>query len=86
MNGKIKIIFFISMIYGSALNGQPITLFPSNPHYFMVGGKPEILITSAEHYGAVVNGEFDYVKYFDACNLTEGLNPGRWESTGVREN
>ena len=42
-------------------------------HYFLSRGKPEILITSAEHYGAVVNGEFDYVKYLDALH-SYGLN------------
>jgi hypothetical protein len=61
------------MIYVSTLNGQPISLFPDNPHYFMFRGKPEILITSAEHYGGVVNGAFDYVKYFDALQ-SYGLN------------
>ena len=73
MKDKIRIFFLLSMIYGSGLNGQPIALFPSNPHYFMFRGKPEILITSAEHYGAVVNGEFDYVRYFDALK-SYGLN------------
>jgi hypothetical protein len=61
------------MIYGLTLNGQPISLHPSNHHYFNFRGKPEILITSAEHYGAVVNGEFNYVKYLDALQ-SYGLN------------
>lgn len=73
MGDQIRIVFFLSMIYVSALNGQPISLFPGNPHYFMFRGKPEILITSAEHYGGVVNGAFDYVKYFDALQ-SYGLN------------
>jgi hypothetical protein len=70
---RVRIIILISMIYGLTLNGQPVTLYPSNPHYYTFRGKPEILITSAEHYGAVVNGEFDYVKYFDALQ-SYGLN------------
>jgi len=73
MKDKIRVVFFLSMIYASALDGQPIALYPSNQHYFMFRGKPEILITSAEHYGAVVNGEFDYVKYFNALQ-SYGLN------------
>ncbi|MCL5096687.1 MAG: hypothetical protein M1608_03995, partial [Candidatus Omnitrophica bacterium] len=45
---------------------QPISQHPSNPHYFLFRGKPTILITSAEHYGAVLNLDFDYRKYLDA--------------------
>jgi len=44
-----------------------------NPHYFQYKGKEVLLITSAEHYGGVINKPFDYVKYFDM--LAEyGLN------------
>ncbi len=40
---------------------KPIRLHPDNPHYFLFRGKPTILITSAEHYGAVLNPNFDYL-------------------------
>ena len=44
-----------------------------NPHYYQYKGKELLLITSAEHYGAVINKAFDYIRYFDA--LAEyGLN------------
>lgn len=43
----------------------PITIHPDNPHYFLFRSKPAILITSAEHYGAVINRQFDYVRYLD---------------------
>jgi hypothetical protein len=46
--------------------GVPIKTHPSNPHYYLYQGRPIILITSAEHYGAVINKDFDYVAYFDA--------------------
>jgi len=36
-----------------------------NPHYFEYKGKEILLITSAEHYGAVISNNFDYVRYFD---------------------
>jgi len=52
---------------------QPIALHPANPHYFEYLGKPHILITSAEHYGAVVNKDFDYVKYLSTLHR-EGMN------------
>jgi hypothetical protein len=73
MKGKSNILISLAIVWGVALNAQPVALHPSNPHYFIFRGKPEILITSAEHYGAVVNGGFDYEKYLDALK-SYGLN------------
>lgn len=42
---------------------KPIALHPDNPHYFFWRGKPAVLITSGEHYGAVLNLDFDYATY-----------------------
>ena len=55
------------------LSGGPIRIHPENPHYFLYGGKPTLLITSAEHYGAMINKDFDYVAYFDTLK-SYGLN------------
>ena len=52
---------------------RPIALHPDNPHYFLWRGRPAILITSAEHYGAVINLDFDYRKYLDTL-AAEGMN------------
>jgi hypothetical protein len=60
-------------LWNAALFAQPIKAHPSNPHYFLYKGEPTILITSAEHYGAVINKDFDYVKYLDALKAY-GLN------------
>jgi hypothetical protein len=50
----------------SAVAGGPaLKLHPDNPHYFLYRGKPTVLITSGEHYGAVVNQDFNYLKYLD---------------------
>jgi hypothetical protein len=50
-----------------------IRVHEKNPHYYEYKGKEILLITSAEHYGAVISRNFDYVRYFDA--LAEyGLN------------
>ena len=38
-------------------------LHPDNPRYFLYGGRPRVLITATEHYGAVINRNFDYVRY-----------------------
>lgn len=54
----------------------PISLHPQNPHYFLFRGKPTILITSGEHYGAVLNLDFNYVKYLDTLRR-DGLNHTR---------
>ena len=45
--------------------GEPLRLHPYNPHYFQFRGEPAVLITSGEHYGAVINLDFDYVVYLD---------------------
>jgi Cellulase (glycosyl hydrolase family 5) len=42
---------------------RPLSLHPDNPHYFLWRGQPTVLITSGEHYGAVMNLEFDYATY-----------------------
>ncbi len=55
---------------------KPLALHPANPHYFLFRGKPAILITSAEHYGAVLNPDFDYVKYLGAL-ARDGMNHTR---------
>lgn len=70
---KTLIILFALIFSILRVNGEPIKLHPSNPHYFLFNGQPTILITSAEHYGAVVNQEFDYEAYLDALK-SYGLN------------
>jgi hypothetical protein len=52
---------------------QPIRLHPANPHYFLFRGKAVALITSGEHYGAVLNRDFDYHRYLITIE-SEGLN------------
>lgn len=51
----------------------PLALHPDNPHYFLFRSKPTVLITSAEHYGAVLNLDFDYIPYLDELQ-SNGLN------------
>ena len=52
---------------------NPIQLHPDNQRYFSFRGKPTILITSAEHYGAVINLDFDFKIYLDEL-ARNGLN------------
>jgi hypothetical protein len=51
----------------------PIALHPGNPHYFLYKERPAILITSGEHYGAVLNLDFDYATYLETL-ASDGLN------------
>lgn len=50
---------------GPAETVKPLSLHPRNPHYFIFREKPLILIGSTEHYGAVLNLDFDYGTYLD---------------------
>ena len=50
-----------------------LSLHPQNPHYFLFRGKPALLIGSTEHYGAVMNLDFDYIKYLNEV-AASGLN------------
>jgi len=68
---RLPILIFALLAMG--LRAQPIRLHPDNPHYYLFRGQPAILITSAEHYGGVVNRDFDYVTYFDSLKA-HGLN------------
>lgn len=56
-----------------AQTGEPIRLHPHNPHYFLFRGKPTVLVTSGEHYGSVINADFDFKKYL-ATLAADGLN------------
>jgi len=71
---NLPIFFFLLIVIFSQCTNMntPISLHPDNPHYFMFREKPTVLIGSTEHYGAVLNLDFDYVKYLDevaASNL-----------------
>jgi len=52
---------------------EPIKLHPDNNHYFLYKGKPTVLIGSNEHYGAVLNLDFDYDIYLNELQ-SKGLN------------
>jgi hypothetical protein len=73
---------------------RPLSLHPDNPHYFLFRGKPAILLTSGEHYGAVLNKEFDHARYLDELkrcgfNLTRTFSGTYFEvpsSFGIVDN
>ncbi len=62
----------------------PLSLHPENPHYFLFRGKPAVLVTSGEHYGAVLNRDFDYIPYLNEIQ-TRGFNLTRSFAGTYRE-
>ena len=68
------VVFFLFLVFaGINVYAQPISLHPQNPHYFVYNGKPAVLVSSAEHYGAVLNAGFDFKKYLHTMH-DEGMN------------
>lgn len=67
-----------------ATNTAPFSLHPDNPRYFLFRGEPTVLITSAEHYGLLLNKSLDYRTYLDEL-AAHGLNHSRVFSGAYRE-
>lgn len=68
----------------AAASAEPLKQHPDNPRYLWFRGKPTVLITSGEHYGAVLNGDFDYVPYLDELKARD-LNLTRTFTGTYRE-
>ena len=78
---KITSILFLVCLFtaiscGKRKSSEPLSLHPDNQHYLLFRGKPVVLIGSTEHYGAVINLDFDYIKYFNEL-VSSGLNVTR---------
>jgi hypothetical protein len=70
-------IFFFSFSFCFCFSfSQPVSLHTDNPHYFLYKNKPAVFITSGEHYGALLNLDFNYTKYLDELQH-QGLNMTR---------
>lgn len=84
---KLLYSLLLVLLVFSVINliAQPIKLHPDNPHYFEYKGKSRILITSAEHYGAVLNLDFDYHTYLKTLH-DEGMNYTRIFTGSYLEN
>lgn len=75
---------FLLVVEAVAATAQPIRPHPDNPRYFVFQGKPTVLVTSGEHYGAVLNRDFDFIRYLDTLKA-DGLNLTRTFSGAYRE-
>lgn len=73
---NLLIIFYLLISYMLPSAAQPLRLLPQNSHYFEYHGKPIIIVGSGEHYGALMNLDFDYTKYLQSIKQ-DGLNTTR---------
>ncbi len=80
--------FFVVLLSARiAPAAEPIRLHPDNPHYFLFRSKPTVLVGSTEHYGAVLNLDFDFLPYLDelkshGLNLTRTFTGAYCEASG----
>ena len=85
-NTLLLLFILLSTILSAQV--KPISLHPDNGHYFSYQNKPTVLITSGEHYGAVMNPDFDYKVYLktlqkDGLNMTRTMTGGYFEPAGA---
>lgn len=60
-----RLLTLLLLTLPALAQNRPLSLHPDNPHYFLFRSKPAVLIGSTEHYGAVLNQDFDYLPYLD---------------------
>ncbi len=60
---KIKFLFFILFVLVLKASAQIVRPDAKNPHYLNYKGKPIVAISSADHYGSVINQEYDFETY-----------------------
>jgi hypothetical protein len=70
MSARLPVFALLGAVLATA---APIQLHPENPHYFLFRGRATVLVTSAAHYGAVLNPDFEYRKYLETL-AADGLN------------
>lgn len=69
---RISTCLFL-LLFGTVAAAQPIRLHSENPRWFQWRGRTVALITSAEHYGAVLNRDFDFHRYLETLHR-DGMN------------
>lgn len=71
-------------VFGAQRASGGLKIDPTNSHYLLFHGRPTLLITSGEHYGAVINEDINYNAYLDELQR-DGLNLTRVFSGSYRE-
>jgi len=74
----------ILLVLTTAAWADPVAVCPSNPRYFYYKGKPLVFITSDQHYGAVIDRDFDFTRYLDFL-AANGMNLTRIYPGGMFE-
>ncbi len=85
INGMVFAMMATAAAQTEQATNKFLALHPENSHYFLWRDKPLVLVTSGEHYGALLNIDFDYVRYFNELQA-HGLNHTRIFSGVYREN
>ena len=65
IESSLTLLLMMVALSRALFAAEPLKLHAQNPHYFLFRGQPTVLITSGEHYGAVLNMDFDYRAYLD---------------------
>ncbi len=68
-----SLVFLLTLILPFTSKAQPLVLDKNNRHYLNYKGKPLLLVTSAEPYGAVINKDFNYELYLKTLH-EQGMN------------
>ena len=68
-----RLFIFVALLPTFAQAGEPIKLLSENPHYFVFRGHATPLVASTEHYGSVLNLDFNQMAYLDELKAA-GLN------------
>ncbi len=63
----------LALLVPTTIQAEPIRLHPDNPRVFQWRGKTTLLITSAEHYGMVLNLDLNDRKYLETLER-DGMN------------
>jgi|GEM_PF-407305 len=74
----------LTLLVANSQGGEPIKPHPDNGRYFLYNGRPVVLMGSSEHYGALINLDFDYIRYLEETRAC-GLNYVRIFSGTYRE-
>ena len=62
---QVAVIFIAVSAINSAFAQDAVRVDPENPKYLLFRGKPLALVSASEHYGSVINRNFDFERYLD---------------------
>ena len=80
----LLLAFLPALATASATAGPPIAVHPENPRYFLWRGRPTVLVTGGEHYGSVINPDFDCRLYLATPRFTGSYDGGGGAALRVR--